>query len=151
MWSWSCKGGNGQPKTDQSGAYKEGEANLYAFLSMVAPTPAERNAWGCYGRDIWVYVMQQVLSGKEEIKGNHWSDSAPQFALTTDWLMAGNYLSAVRPGIGSALPGILRKDRSRILLRRNVASRKVQFAAQFQENDIYSIVGLSVGWETTTR
>src|SRR5215469_4430060 len=43
VWSWSCKGGNGQPKTDQSGAYKEGAANLYAFLSMVAPTPAERN------------------------------------------------------------------------------------------------------------
>lgn len=93
IWSWSCKGGSGQPNSDQSGNYKEADANLFAFLSMVAPTPAERNTWGCYGRDIWVYVMQQVVSGKEIIQGNHWSDSVTQFALTTDWLMAGNYLS----------------------------------------------------------
>ena len=100
VWSWSCKGGSGQPKTDQSAGYKENDANLFAFLSMVAPTAAERNTWGCYGRDVWVYAMEQVLSGKEEIRGNHWSDSVTQFALTTDWLMAGNYIQQFRSVFG---------------------------------------------------
>src|ERR1700760_1237291 len=92
IWSWSCKGGSGQPSTDQSGSYREGDAYLFAFLSMVASGQEERNQGGCYGRNIWVYVMKQVLSGKETIRGNHWSDSALAFTLTTDWLMAGNYL-----------------------------------------------------------
>jgi hypothetical protein len=37
--------------------------------------------------------MSQVVSRKEDIHGNHWSQTATQFSLTTDWLMAGNYLN----------------------------------------------------------
>jgi hypothetical protein len=142
VWSWSCKGGNGQPKTDQSGGYKEGVANLYAFLSMVAPTPAERNTWGCYGRDVWVYVMQQVISGKEEIKGNHWSDSAPQFALTTDWLMAGNYLSASDQELARRFLAYYAKTVLGFSYGSGAPPSKYNSAAQFQQNDIYSLIGM---------
>lgn len=94
VWSWSCKGGSGLPSANLSDGYKENDANLFAFLSMVAPTAAERGTWGCYGRDVWVYVMNQVLTHKETVQGNHWSDSSLSFTLTTDWLLAGGYLTA---------------------------------------------------------
>jgi hypothetical protein len=95
MWSWSCDGATGQPSSDQSGGGKETDAQLFAFLSMVAPTQAERDRWACYGRDVWVYVMNQAVNGKTSLHGgNQWSDSSAAFSLTTDWLMAGNYLSA---------------------------------------------------------
>ena len=142
VWSWSCKGGNGQPKTDQSGAYKEVEANMFAFLSMAAPTPAERNAWGCYGRDVWVYVMQQVLSGKEEIKGNHWSDSVSQFALTTDWLMAGNYLSASDQELARRFLAFFAKTILGYAYGATSPPEKYDSPAQFQENYIYSLAGM---------
>ena len=92
-WSWSCKGGTGLPSSDQSNNYREIDANYFAFLSMVAPTAAERNQWGCYGRDVWTYVMTQVINGNTSFAANHWSDDSPYFTLTTDWLMAGGYLS----------------------------------------------------------
>lgn len=142
VWSWNCKGGNGQPKTDQSGAYKEGDANLFALLSMVAPTPAERNAWGCYSRDIWVYVMQQVISGKEEIKGNHWSDSAAQFVLTTDWLMAGNYLSTSDLDLARRFLAYFAKTVLGFSYGSTAPTTKYNSPAQFQENDIYSLIGM---------
>jgi len=142
VWSWSCKGGNGQPKTDQSGAYKEGEAGLFAYLSMVAPTPAERDAWGCYGRDVWVYVMQQVISGKEDIRGNHWSDSMPQFVLTTDWLMAGNYLNASDLELAHRFLAHFTKTILAISYGANAVPDKYNSAAQFQSNDVYSLIGM---------
>ena len=63
-------------------------------MSLVAPTAAERNSWGCHGRDIWVYMMNAVLTGATSLPGNHWSDSAEDYALTTDWLMGGGCLSS---------------------------------------------------------
>src|ERR1019366_10314023 len=100
-WSWTtwngttCAGsGTGLPANDQSGHSQEDAANMMAFMSMIAPTSGERNSWGCHGRDVWTYVMNQVILGNEVILGNHWSDSAQYFALTTDWLMAGGYLSS---------------------------------------------------------
>jgi hypothetical protein len=142
VWSWSCKGGNGQPKTDQSAGYKEGVANLYAFLSMVAPTQAERDAWGCYARDEWVYVMQAVISGKEEIRGNHWSDSAPQFSLTTDWLMAGNYLSASDLELARRFHAYFAKTVLAIAYGATPLPGNYNSQAQFQENEEYSLVGM---------
>ena len=141
VWSWSCKGGSGQPKTDQSAGYKEYEANLFAFLSMVAPTPAERDAWGCYGRDVWVYVMEQVLSGKEEIRGNHWSDSVSQFSLTTDWLMAGNYLSASDQALARRFLAFFGKSVAGFY-GSTAPPEKYNSPAQFQENDVWSLAGM---------
>ena len=141
VWSWTCKGGSGQPKTDQSGAYKEGDANLFAFLSMVAPTPAERNTWGCYGRDVWVYVMEQVISGKEVIRGNHWSDSVPQFALTTDWLMAGNYLSASDQVLARRFLAYFAKA-ALGFYGVTAPPEKYNSLAQFQVSDPWSLAGM---------
>ena len=137
VWSWSCKGGNGLPKTDQSG--KEGSANYYAFLSMVAPTQSERDAWGCYGRDLWVYTMQTVISGKEEIHGNHWSDSSPQYALTTDWLMAGNYLSAADQDLARRFLAYFGKTALEIAYGSTSITDKYNSPAQFRENEQYSL------------
>ncbi len=142
VWSWSCKGGSGQPKADQSAGFKENDANLFAFLSMVAPTPAERNTWGCYGRDVWVYVMEQVLSGKEEIRGNHWSDSITQFALTTDWLMAGNYLSESDQALARRFLAYFAKTVLGYAYGSTAPPEKYNSSAQFQVNEIYSLVGM---------
>ena len=142
IWSWSCKGGNGQPKTDQSGAAKESDANVFAFLSMVAPTPAERNAWGCSSRDIWVYVMEQVVSGKEEIRGNHWSDFAQQFSLTTDWLMAGNYLSASDQQLARRFLAYFAKTVLGYSYGATAPTSKYNSPSQFLQNDVFSVVGM---------
>ena len=93
-WNGSaCTGGSG-PSSDQTGNYREADANAMAWFSMIAPTSALRNQYGCAARDIWVYVMTNVISGAEGIVGNHWSDDSVAFATTTDWLMAGGYLSS---------------------------------------------------------
>lgn len=141
-WAWSCKGGSGQPKSDESGYSKEYDANTFAFLSMVAPTPAERNAWGCYGRDLWVYVMQQVVSGKEEIKGNHWSDSVTQFALTTDWLMAGNYLNASDQELARRFLAFFAKTVLGYSYGSTAPVGGYNSASQFFENDPFSLVSV---------
>jgi hypothetical protein len=94
VWSWSCKGGSGQPSMDESGGSKEQDANLFALMSLINPSESERTKWGCYGRDVWTYVMDKIISGKEVVRGNHWSDDSPNLALTTDWLMGSNSLSA---------------------------------------------------------
>ena len=93
-WNGSACTGGSPPASDQSNSYKEANANAYAFLSMIAPTYGERNTWGCHGRDVWVYMMSAVISGTTSFGGNHWSDSVVAYALTTDWLMAGGYLSS---------------------------------------------------------
>ena len=93
-WNGSaCTGGSG-PSTPQYGNLKEGDANFMAWISMVSNSSATRNTYGCAARDIWVYVMTNIINGNETINGNHWSDSSPAFILTTDWLMAGGYLSS---------------------------------------------------------
>ncbi len=87
--------------------------------------------------------MEQVLSGKEEIRGNHWSDSAQQFALTTDWLMAGNYLSAVRSGNWRGVFWrILQRPSWDIPTAHRRRRRSTTRPAQFQENDVFSLVGM---------
>lgn len=139
VWNWSCKGGSGQPRSDQSGTSKEYDANLFAFLSMVAPSPAERNEWGCRSRDMWVYVMQQVISGKEEIRGNHWSDSINQFALTTDWLMAGNYLSSSDQELARRFLAFFTKTVLGYSYGATAPVGKYNSASQFVQNDPNSL------------
>jgi hypothetical protein len=100
IWSWSCRSGTGLPSSNQVASYKEQHAYLFAFMSLADPSPANRAAWGCYSRDIMVYMMNAVLSnsaspidGPYGLTGNRGSDSTLQFTLTVDWLMGGGYLS----------------------------------------------------------
>ena len=81
--------------------YKEGHAYYFAFMSLVDPSPSNRAAWGCYSRDIMVYMMKAVLNNAKEpidtgygLSGNRGSDSTLPFTLTVDWLMGGGYLSS---------------------------------------------------------
>lgn len=110
IWSWSCNGGSGQPSSDQSESWKEQDAYLFAFMSMVDPNDSTYK-WGCYGRDIWIYnanfwmnplsssytpatlAIRQV-DANYGLTGNHGADSTEDLTLAADWLMAGNYLSA---------------------------------------------------------
>lgn len=141
VWSWSCKGGSGQPRTDQGGGFKEYDAQLFAFLSLVAPTATERDQWGCYGRDVWVYVMEQVLAGKESIGGVHWADSSPMFALTTDWLMGGNYLTAADQVLARRFLAYLAKLAAGDYGTK-AGTTKYNSYDQFIPNDKYSLVGV---------
>jgi hypothetical protein len=110
IWSWSCDGGSGQPNSDQSENWKEGDAYLFAFMSMVDPNDSTYN-WGCYGRDIWMYYTNFWLNPMSSaysadtapyrqvdanygLTGNHGADATEFLTLTPDWLMAGGYLSA---------------------------------------------------------
>jgi len=142
VWAWSCKGGSGQPNSDQSYASKENDAYLFAFLSMVAPTTGERNAWGCYARDLWVYAMEQVLSGKEEIRGNHWSDSIAPFTLTTDWLMAGNYLSPHDLDVARRFLAYFAKTVLGFAYGTNAPVANYNSVSQLTPGDPYSLVGI---------
>ena len=93
-WSGSaCTGGSG-PSSGQTGNSRMVDANYFAWLSMVAPTSAVRNQYGCAGRDIWTYVMTNIMNGNINLVGNVWSDQAQNLILTGDWLMAGGYLSS---------------------------------------------------------
>src|ERR1035437_4152198 len=110
MWSWSCNNGTGQPSSDQTENYKEGDAYLFAFMSMVDPSDPTYK-WGCYGRDVWMYyanfwinplnpsysaatLAQRGVDANYGLTGNHAADSTENLTLTADWLMAGGYLSS---------------------------------------------------------
>ncbi|HEY5381893.1 MAG TPA: putative Ig domain-containing protein, partial [Acidobacteriaceae bacterium] len=110
IWAWSCNGGSGQPNADETENFKEGDAYLFAFMSMVDPNDSTYK-WGCYGRDIWMYYANfwlnplslayspstlaiRTVDANYGLTGNHGADSAEDLTLTPDWLMAGGYLSA---------------------------------------------------------
>jgi hypothetical protein len=92
-WSWSCNNGTGLPASGTSASWMQQQAQALAYMSMIDPKDPTYN-WGCYGRDVWTYVMSQVLNGSDVLVSNEWSDSSQSFAFTTDWLLAGGYLSA---------------------------------------------------------
>ena len=91
-WNGSACVGGTPPATLQTG--QEVGAYLFAWLSMVAPTSALRNQFGCAGRDVWVYEMANVMSGAIFETGNDPSDNVNGFVLPGDWLMGGGYLSS---------------------------------------------------------
>lgn len=110
LWAWSCNGGSGQPSSDQTENYKEGDSYLFAFMSMIDPNNSTYK-WGCYGRDIWIYyanfwlnplnasytaatLSQRQVDAQYGLTGNHGADSTESLTLTPDWLMAGGYLNA---------------------------------------------------------
>ena len=94
VWSWTCKGGSGHPSSDQSQSYKENDAFMFAMMSEIAPTKQERDQWGCYGHDVFMTMIGYVISGSLDLgKGNHWADSAREFAFTADYLLGGDYLT----------------------------------------------------------
>lgn len=142
LWSWSCNGGSGLPSSDQSGYAKEADANIFAVLSMLAPSAEERNAWGCYGRDVWVYAMNQVISGKEVIIGNHWSDYSLQLSLTTDWLMAGNYLSQADQALARRFLAHVTKTVLGYSYGSTAPVGKYNSIAEFNTENMWSLAGI---------
>jgi hypothetical protein len=109
IWSWSCNGGSGQPKSDQTQTGRQDDAYLFAFMSMIDPNDSKYK-WGCYGRDVWTYYASYFIDpvapgyspetlgsrkadANNGMTGNRGSDSAQALTLTPDWLMAGGYLT----------------------------------------------------------
>ncbi len=104
IWSWSCNGGTGLPSSDQTQNWPEGDAHLFALMSLIDPSASNRAKWGCYGRDIMVYMMNALLNNANEpidgnnplygLTGNRGSDNTVAWTTTPDWLMAGGFLSS---------------------------------------------------------
>lgn len=101
IWSWttwngtSCAGpGTGLPSSNQTANWRENDAFNFTTLSLIAPTADERNTWGCHARDIWTYLWSNIVAKDYSLVGNEWSDAAPAFTLSPDWLMGGGYLSS---------------------------------------------------------
>ncbi len=93
VWSWSCNSGTGLPSSAQYNAGKQDDAYWFAYMSLVDPSDPTYK-WGCYSRDVWVYIIGGILNGSEYFAGNIWSDGVLDFTLTPDWLMGGGFLSS---------------------------------------------------------
>jgi hypothetical protein len=93
LWSWTCNGGTGQPSTPQYQVGKEDDAQLFAEMALLDPTDSSYK-WGCYGHDLWLYIMNGYTTGAENPGGNPWSDASGSYALTTDWLIGAGALSS---------------------------------------------------------
>ena len=93
LWSWTCNGGTGQPSTPQYQVGKEDDAYLFALMALLDPTDSTYN-WGCYGHDVWLYIMNGYATGAENPGGNPWSDASGAYAVTTDWLIGAGALSS---------------------------------------------------------
>ncbi len=92
-WNGSaCTGGSG-PSSDQSQNWKELDAWWMAVVSLLDPSSATRNQFGCAARDIFINTAGYVISGEIAVNGNRAGDSAMQFAVTADYLMGNGYLS----------------------------------------------------------
>jgi hypothetical protein len=90
-WSWTANGGTGLPATGTSPSGLEGYAYQFAYLSLIDPSDPTYN-WGSYGRDVWVYVMNQVVADGGVISAVGQDEARRQavpFVFTTDWLMGG--------------------------------------------------------------
>jgi hypothetical protein len=92
IWSWTCNSGTGLPSSPQY-AGRETDVGIFAYMALIDPSDPTYH-WGCYARDIYIYVIGNVLNGNETFAGNVWSDGVGGFALAPDWLMAGGYLSS---------------------------------------------------------
>ncbi|HXS12573.1 MAG TPA: Ig domain-containing protein, partial [Acidobacteriaceae bacterium] len=157
-WSWSCNAGSGQPNADLSESWEEGDAYLFAFMSMVDPNDSTYN-WGCYGRDIWMYYanfwlnpMSSAYSADSAairqvdanygLTGNHGADSTEALTLTPDWLMAGGYLSAADQQVTRAYFALAAKQMINIALTGNRATvGNYNSPAQVNTNSIWDFDG----------
>jgi hypothetical protein len=113
---WSCQSGTGLPKPGTSPTigiygqtYLAQNAQIYALLSMLDPSDATYH-WGCYGHDTWMYLVNAQLSswtwGQDDVRR-----PATALATTTDWLLAGSFLSSGEQStIRSFLTLLVQKD-----------------------------------------
>src|ERR1035437_3176089 len=91
VWSWSCNAGTGQPSSAQT--FKELDAYYFGLMALLDPSDPTYH-WGCYGHDVWLYEMTNVLNGSISLYANEWSDNSYTYALATDWLMGAGALSS---------------------------------------------------------
>jgi len=70
-WSWRGEGGTGRPDAgwQDSGGYEyerdytEAYAQMFAFMALVDPDPAAREAWAGRARDMLMWIMDQAALG----------------------------------------------------------------------------------------
>jgi hypothetical protein len=137
IWSWTCKSGSGQPSTDQTWGYRENDANYFAFMSLVSPTQQERDSWGCYGHDTFMYTIRKVLSGEYPMTGNRWSDTSVVMSVTADWLMGGGYLSAADQDVVRQYLARVAKAMVNIGYGSGAVAGNYNSPAQFTTNTVY--------------
>lgn len=93
IFNWSCNGGSGSPSSLQDAGGEMSRALLYAQLALLDPSDPKYK-WGCYGRDIAVYTMQQLTSRAQALTGNTWSDHVDGWVLVPDYLMGAGALTS---------------------------------------------------------
>ena len=144
IWKWSCRGGSGEPSSDQSQSYKEQDANLFALMSEIAPSKQERDQWGCAGRDVFMTMAGYVLKGSLDVsKGNHWSDSALALSVTPDWLLGGGYFSAADASVIRKYLAKLAFEQINDVYNGTLAViGSYNSPAQFDEKNEWSITGM---------
>jgi uncharacterized protein YjdB len=95
LWSWGSSGacGGAHSPSNSPGSYEERNAYYYAFMALIDPSDPTYN-WSCYGRDVWVSIMNGFVAGTYFPNEDEWRQSAPQFSFTTDWLLGSGALSS---------------------------------------------------------
>jgi hypothetical protein len=97
-WSGSaCTGGTAPSLASLNGAYIADLAYWMSLGSMLDNSSANRNLWGCAGRDIFMSVMQMFFNNEIPYAWNYpygLENSANGLIFTADALMAGGYFSA---------------------------------------------------------
>jgi hypothetical protein len=80
--------------TSWVGMATEAYAEIFAFMSLVDPDPASRDAHGARARNLLMYVMNQAVRGEQDgapfrdkafstnNRANYWGEA---FGLTVDW------------------------------------------------------------------
>jgi hypothetical protein len=143
VWSWSCNAGTGLPSANEANNWEQQNAYLYAFMSMIDPSDPTYK-WGCYGRDVWTYVMKEVMNGSTDLLENEWSDSSPHFAFTTDFLMAGGYLSSTDQAQARTFLAYM----SQLVLNNsvgdswNTTTSTYSSSAQFNSGGVWDLTGM---------
>lgn len=85
-WSFTCESGTGLP-SGGSDSTLESAAMTFAMLNMVNYNTTAGTNWGCYGHDVWVYLMNQMTTGSFNPGQDEWRGDADAFIWTTDWLL----------------------------------------------------------------
>jgi hypothetical protein len=93
-WSWTCEGGTGLPTSGGATPYGlAGAADAFAFMALIDPNTSTGTNWGCYGHDVWMYIVNQFNSGAYTPGQDEVRNQAAGLGLATDWLLGSGAIT----------------------------------------------------------
>jgi hypothetical protein len=93
-WSFTCEGGTGLPTSGTAGNNLEIPAYNFAMLALINPNTSTGTNWNCYGHDVMVYLMNQIVGGSFSPSEDDWRGNATYYVFTTDWLLGSGGLTS---------------------------------------------------------